>query len=191
MGTRSTKGTTGDYRHYPPCYPKAGVGVTVDETDPIFPVVSVSSAYPNESALQMYMSANQVVDPVSGYVPINFGATQFTVGSDLTWDYVNHRVNIATPGIYLYQVSLMVSNTTNTSREFYLNHGFSNVKQYPPLMINQTEIDQKVSTFSFSIPINVRMDNAYVYPRVRSFVDNLTIIGASDFNTSLSISKVL
>lgn len=40
MAGGTIRGTKGDYRHYKPCYPKAGTGVTIDNSDPVFPIVN-------------------------------------------------------------------------------------------------------------------------------------------------------
>lgn len=38
----SIRGTMGDYRHYPPSYPQAGSGITIDNSDPVHPIIDAS-----------------------------------------------------------------------------------------------------------------------------------------------------
>ena len=40
MAGGTIRGTKGDYRHYKPCYPKAGTGITIDNSDTVFPVIN-------------------------------------------------------------------------------------------------------------------------------------------------------
>ncbi len=298
MGTRSTRGTTGDYRHYPPCYPKGGAGITIDNTDPVFPVISVdggtsgvtevvgsshvtvdssdpskpvvatsglvnrvhgegqiivdntdednpivrttglvesvngssqitvdntdeenpvistiglvegvgvdsnlpfniSEPTPNnkqisarESVIEVYLSADQTVDPDDGYVPYDFDTTTASVGTDITYDFTNKRVVFNTPGIYLLTVMVNVESSDSGENLFWMYGTKYNTRTYPFLYAAYTR-PTSYTSHVYSKPVVATGAGSFFQPTIRAFTSNLTVRGGYAYHSKLVVVKIL
>ena len=126
----SIRGTRGDYRHYPPCYPDAGIGITIDNTDPIHPVINADD---QGGVTEIQAGINISVDSTDPKRPIissddQGGITEIQAGSNISVDPTDPKRPIVSLSEqvsegYFYFGSDVVFDNNDAGIWFQGNHG--------------------------------------------------------------------